>query len=547
MSSVYHTEPPTKGKVVFQTSVGPIDVELWSKEAPKACRNFIQLALEGYYDRTTFHRVIPGFMAQGGDPTGTGEGGDSVWGKYFRDEVNARIRFNHRGQLAMANENRPDTNRAQFFFTLDACEWLNGKHTIFGTVAGDTVFNLLRMGEVETDDNDRPVDGITLKTVEVLLNPFDDVVPRISQNVPAEVVEVKPKPRGTKNLTLLSFGEEEASEAPQQRMKPAPARKEEKPLRPMLEQAESSSDEEDEEDRLRGAVKSAVARGGTGNARAFEKKGPTGAAGFAAKMAQKLKERRAAVAKREAVDKRKAVCIGVLSHRAPSPRRHRCDSIYTQEKRKRDNADNEYGFEQEEDDVDEGVQQQALEAKREEARQARRALARSLRPTVSAPSSRPAQAALASDDKRREAVAAARQLLSPSETLRQQHRAKSGRTRSREADTLAKLSAFSSSLKATKEEVGEPSVEPVTYSGQVLDADSESDDEAWFAGKLKFRKHTDDLFRTGTVDDYATYDPHGKFGSTAVPRPRSYGGQAPPPNRGGDRRGDGRSGGDWRR
>jgi hypothetical protein len=234
----------------------------------------------------------------------------------------------------------------------------------------------------------------------------------------------------------------------------------------------------------------------------------------------------------------------------PSPRHRDTDSIHTQEKRKRDNADNEYGFEQEEDDVDEGVQQQALEAKREEARQARRALARSLRPTVSAPSSRPAQAALASDDKRREAVAAARQLLSPSETLRQQHRAKSGRTRSREADTLAKLSAFSSSLKATKEEVGEPSVEPVTYSGQVLDADSESDDEAWFAGKLKFRKHTDDLFRTGTVDDYATYDPHGKFGSTAPPRPRSYGGQAPPQPRGrggGDRRGDGRSGGDWRR
>ncbi len=521
MSSVYHTEPPTKGKVVFQTSVGPIDVELWSKEAPKACRNFIQLALEGYYDRTTFHRVIPGFMAQGGDPTGTGEGGDSVWGKYFRDEVNARIRFNHRGQLAMANENRPDTNRAQFFFTLDACEWLNGKHTIFGTVAGDTVFNLLRMGEVETDDNDRPVDGITLKTVEVLLNPFDDVVPRISQKI-EEVAEVKkPKPKGTKNLTLLSFGEEEAESSPQ-KMKPAPSQKAEKPLRPMLEQAESSSSS-DEEDRLRGAVRSAAQRGGTGNARAFEKKGPTGAAGFAAKMAAKLKERRAAVAKREAVDKRRA------------------------EKRKRDNADNEYGFEQEEDDVDEGVQQRALEAKREEARQARRALARSLRPTVSAPSSRPAQAALASDDKRREALNAARQLLSPSETLRQQHRAKSGRTRSREADTLAKLSAFSSTLKATKEEVGEPSVEPVTYSGQVLDADSDSDDEAWFAGKLKFRKHTDDLFRTGTVDDYATYDPHGKFGSTAVPRPRSYGGQAPPPNRGGDRRGDGRSGGDWRR
>ena len=217
----------------------------------------------------------------------------------------------------MANENRPDTNRAQFFFTLDACEWLNGKHTIFGTVAGDTVFNLLRMGEVETDDNDRPVDEITLKTVEVLLNPFDDVVPRISQKVPVDVAPTKPKPKGTKNLTLLSFGEEEV-ESSSQRMKPAPARREEKPLRPMLEQAESSSSDE-EEDKLRGAVKSAVARGGTQNARAFEKKGPTGAAGFAAKMAQKLKERRAAVAKREAVDKRKAVLSRVLSRRTPSP------------------------------------------------------------------------------------------------------------------------------------------------------------------------------------------------------------------------------------
>ena len=137
-------------------------------------------------------------------------------------------------------------------------------------------------------------------------------------------------------------------------------------------------------------------------------------------------------------------------------------------------------------------------------------------------------------------MAAARQLLSPSETLRQQHRAGSGRTRSREADTLAKLSAFSSSLKATKEEVGEPSVEPVTYSGQVLDADG-VDDEAWFAGKLKFRKHTDDLFRTGTVDDYATYDPHGKFGARRSAAAVVRGRRASTP-RGGDRRrgGDGR-------
>ena len=125
----------------------------------------------------------------------------------------------------------------------------------------------------------------------------------------------------------------------------------------MLEQAESSSSSDEEEDKLRGAVKSAVARGGTGNARAFEKKGPTGAAGFAAKMAAKLKERRAARSAKRSTSARPCASASCLTAR------HRRKS-HTQEKRKRDNADNEYGFEQEEDDVDEGVQQQALEAKR---------------------------------------------------------------------------------------------------------------------------------------------------------------------------------------
>ena len=219
MSSVYHVEPPTRGKVIFHTTYGAIDVELWSKEAPRACRNFVQLALEGYYDRTCFHRVIPGFMAQGGDPTGTGEGGDSVWGKPFRDETHARIRFNHRGQLAMANENRPDTNRAQFFFTLDACSWLDGKHTIFGTVAGNTVFNLLRMGEAEIGEGDRPTEVIELKTVEVLDNPFDDVVPRDLAEADREAAakaeaarKAAKKAASVKNLGLLSFGEEQEAQ-----------------------------------------------------------------------------------------------------------------------------------------------------------------------------------------------------------------------------------------------------------------------------------------------------------------------------------------------
>lgn len=78
MSTIYITEPPTKGKVLLKTTLGDVDIELWAKEAPKAVRNFVQLCLEGYYDGTIFHRVIKNFIAQGGDPTGTGEGTQSL-------------------------------------------------------------------------------------------------------------------------------------------------------------------------------------------------------------------------------------------------------------------------------------------------------------------------------------------------------------------------------------------------------------------------------------------------------------------------------------
>lgn len=84
MSNIYITEPPTNGKVLLRTSVGEIEIELWSKESPKAARNFVQLCLEGYYDETVFHRLVPDFIVQGGDPTGTGEGGESIYGKPFR-------------------------------------------------------------------------------------------------------------------------------------------------------------------------------------------------------------------------------------------------------------------------------------------------------------------------------------------------------------------------------------------------------------------------------------------------------------------------------
>ena len=80
------SEPPTFGKVVLETNYGEIEIDLWTQETPRACRNFIQLCLEGYYDRTNFHRVIKDFMVQGGDPTGTGTGGESIYGHPFLDE-----------------------------------------------------------------------------------------------------------------------------------------------------------------------------------------------------------------------------------------------------------------------------------------------------------------------------------------------------------------------------------------------------------------------------------------------------------------------------
>lgn len=87
----------------MKTTVGDIDIELWTKEAPKTCRNFIQLCLEDYYNNLIFHRVIPEFIVQGGDPKGDGTGGESIYGEPFKDEFHQRLRFSRRGLLAMAN------------------------------------------------------------------------------------------------------------------------------------------------------------------------------------------------------------------------------------------------------------------------------------------------------------------------------------------------------------------------------------------------------------------------------------------------------------
>ncbi|KAG9228470.1 cyclophilin-like domain-containing protein [Amylocarpus encephaloides] len=119
--------------VHLQTSMGPIVLELYTEHAPKTCQNFRTLASRGYYDTILIHRIIPNFMIQTGDPTGTGRGGTSIYGASFDDEIHPSLKHTGAGILSMANSG-PNTNGSQFFITLAPTPWLDGKHTIFGRV-----------------------------------------------------------------------------------------------------------------------------------------------------------------------------------------------------------------------------------------------------------------------------------------------------------------------------------------------------------------------------------------------------------------------------
>ncbi|VBB29960.1 unnamed protein product [Acanthocheilonema viteae] len=207
MSNVYVNEPATSGKICMKTTVGDIDIELWSKECPLACRNFIQLCMEGYYNGTIFHRVIRDFIVQGGDPTGTGEGGESIYTASFKNEFHQRLKFNRRGLVGMASGN-DGMNGSQFFFTLNATPDLDKKHTLFGKVVGNTLFNMLRLGECETGEDDKPLTKQKILKVEILNNPFSDIVPREKKKGKRKKEKIREEKDTKKNLTLLSFGDE---------------------------------------------------------------------------------------------------------------------------------------------------------------------------------------------------------------------------------------------------------------------------------------------------------------------------------------------------
>jgi len=140
-------------------------IELYWDHAPKTCKNFVELSRRGYFDDTIFHRVIREFMIQGGDPTGTGRGGASIYGKEFDDEIHPNLKHTGAGVLSMANSG-PNTNGSQFFITLAPTQWLDGKHTIFGRIKSG-MHVVKRIGAVETDGTDRPIDTVRIVTCDV--------------------------------------------------------------------------------------------------------------------------------------------------------------------------------------------------------------------------------------------------------------------------------------------------------------------------------------------------------------------------------------------
>ncbi|NLR10745.1 MULTISPECIES: peptidylprolyl isomerase [Lactobacillaceae] len=178
-------------QVTIETSMGTIQLQLFPEQAPKTVENFVTHAKAGYYDGMTFHRVIPNFMIQGGDPTGTGMGGESIWGQPFEDEFSPEL-YNLRGALSMANAG-PNTNGSQFFIVQDkdmteqmqsqmkdagfpeeivsayqggGTPWLDFRHTVFGQVT-DGMDVVDAIAAVKTDSSDQPTTPVTMDKVTV--------------------------------------------------------------------------------------------------------------------------------------------------------------------------------------------------------------------------------------------------------------------------------------------------------------------------------------------------------------------------------------------
>ncbi|KAJ5247611.1 hypothetical protein N7468_002594 [Penicillium chermesinum] len=234
MSTQYASEPNPTASTTLNTTVGPIHIALFAKQAPLTCKNFLQHCKDNYYAGTIFHRVATDFVIQGGDPTGTGSGGTSIY-EYpefeydpeardpnervvLRDEIHSRLRFNRRGLVGMA-KSEDGTYGSQFFITLANTEReMNGKCTLFGRLEGDSIYNVLKIASAERiEGSERPVYPIKVTSCEVgELGPLTGKL-KDRQIVSSTSGGDKPAPKKKKKnakaaKTLLSFGGDEGDE-----------------------------------------------------------------------------------------------------------------------------------------------------------------------------------------------------------------------------------------------------------------------------------------------------------------------------------------------
>lgn len=159
--------------VTIHTELGDLKIEVFCESVPKTAENFLALCASGYYDNCVFHRNIPGFMVQTGDPTGTGKGGNSIWGRKFNDEIRSTLKHNARGIVSMANSG-PNTNGSQFFITYAKHPHLDTKYTVFGKVIDGADSTLDALEKLPVDEKSRPLQEIRIKSITIHANPIAD-------------------------------------------------------------------------------------------------------------------------------------------------------------------------------------------------------------------------------------------------------------------------------------------------------------------------------------------------------------------------------------
>ncbi|KAJ1818666.1 Peptidyl-prolyl cis-trans isomerase cyp10 [Coemansia sp. RSA 2675] len=157
--------------VTLHTDVGDLKLEILYEDAPLASENFLALCASGYYDGTLIHRNIHGFIVQMGDPTGTGKGGMSIWGRKFEDEIRPTLKHDRRGTVSMASSG-PNTNGSQFFITYDRQPTLDNKYTVFGRVIEGADTTLEALEKVKVDKKNRPLEEVRLRSVKIHANPI---------------------------------------------------------------------------------------------------------------------------------------------------------------------------------------------------------------------------------------------------------------------------------------------------------------------------------------------------------------------------------------